>query len=293
MARWKRVFVSHDLGSPRSSPIDVARRSGGSAEFSDRSRAVLQGGGAFEEPHDFVAELWWLDRLDTVEQLANFKAGRRHNYSGGLARRSPVHLAIPRSGHWYVTVDMSGLRGRVRSSARVLPGPLPLLQDASLASVPSLLRDQANRAGTRDGTGDTYDILISHASEDKESVVRPLVAALKEAGLSVWFDELELKIGDSLRRKIDRGLATSRFGIVVLSRAFLGKGWTNYELDGLVTKSVSGDQVLLPIWHEVTKQEVIDYSPSLADRYGVIPWRSASARHSVKTRSATNRNASS
>ena len=111
-----------------------------------------------------------------------------------------------------------------------------------------------------------YDVFISHASEDKNEVVRPLANALKEKGLSVWYDEFELKIGDSLRRKIDQGLSKSRFGIVVISRAFIKKGWTNYELDGLMTKAVSGQQTLLPIWHDITKQEVIDYSPSLADK---------------------------
>ena len=54
--------------------------------------------------------------------------------------------------------------------------------------------------------------------------------------------------------------------IVVLSKEFFMKGWTNYELDGLVTRSVTGEQILLPIWHDVTKREVIDYSPSLADK---------------------------
>ena len=96
--------------------------------------------------------------------------------------------------------------------------------------------------------------------------MRPLAHALRAANLSVWYDEFELTIGDSLRRKIDRGLARSHLGIVVLSSAFFGKGWANYELDGLVTKAISGEQVLLPIWHGVTKQEVIDYSPSLADK---------------------------
>jgi hypothetical protein len=96
--------------------------------------------------------------------------------------------------------------------------------------------------------------------------VRPLAVALKESGLSVWFDEFELKIGDSLRRKIDKGLVSSRFGIVVLSKAFFGRGWTEYELDGLVTRAISGEQILLPVWHGVTKKEVIDYSPSLADK---------------------------
>jgi len=111
-----------------------------------------------------------------------------------------------------------------------------------------------------------YDVFISHASEDKDSVVRPLANALKDKGIAVWFDEFELKIGDSLRKKIDQGLSRSRFGIVVISRSFIKKGWTNYELDGLMTKAISGQQILLPIWHDITKQEVIDYSPSLADK---------------------------
>ena len=75
-----------------------------------------------------------------------------------------------------------------------------------------------------------------------------------------------MRIGDSLRRKIDQGLANSRFGIVVISSFFVKKGWTNYELDGLMTKAISGQQVLLPIWHNISKQEVINFSPSLADK---------------------------
>lgn len=89
---------------------------------------------------------------------------------------------------------------------------------------------------------------------------------MKGKGVNVWYDEFELKIGDSLRRKIDQGLSKSKFGIVVISRSFIKKGWTNYELDGLMTKAISGQQILLPIWHDITKQEVIDYSPSLADK---------------------------
>ena len=65
---------------------------------------------------------------------------------------------------------------------------------------------------------------------------------------------------------IDKGLSKSRFGIVVFSKMFFSKGWTNYELDGIVTKSVNGEQVLLPIWHNISKKEIIDFSPSLADK---------------------------
>ncbi len=100
----------------------------------------------------------------------------------------------------------------------------------------------------------------------KEELVRPLAEQLKGAGFSVWYDEFELVVGDSLRRSIDRGLANSRFGIVVLSPAFFSKNWPQYELDGLVAKEMIGGKVILPLWHKVSKNEVIKYSPTLADK---------------------------
>jgi len=111
-----------------------------------------------------------------------------------------------------------------------------------------------------------YDVFISHASEDKEDFVRPLADALMACGLRVWYDEFQLRVGDSLRRSIDRGLANSRHGIVVLSSSFFSKNWPQYELDGMVAKEMNGGKVILPIWHKVTKDEVMEYSPSLADK---------------------------
>lgn len=111
-----------------------------------------------------------------------------------------------------------------------------------------------------------YDVFISHASEDKDELVRPLAEQLQIAGFNVWYDEFQLKVGDSLRRSIDKGLANSRFGIVVLSTAFFDKNWPQYELDGLVTREMTGGKVILPLWHKVSKNEVIQYSPTLADK---------------------------
>ncbi|PJZ64121.1 molecular chaperone Tir [Leptospira wolffii] len=203
-------------------------------------------------------------RLMDSGNLSNYKAGRRHHYYGGLAKQSPVRLAIPNSGHWHVAVDMQGLRGSTRASFRVIPGPLPEIREAPLSSIPSLIHDDAPPVPT--SFNKKYDVFISHASEDKDDIVRPLAVALQNEGLEVWYDEFTLRIGDSLRQKIDQGLANSRVGLVVLSKAFIAKGWTNYELDGIITKAVSGEQILLPIWHAITKQEVIDFSPSLADK---------------------------
>ena len=141
----------------------------------------------------------------------------------------------------------------------------------SISTIPSLYLGNAsyeelNAPPTYADDEKGYDVFISHASEDKEDVARPLAEALRSNGLNVWYDEFELKIGDSLRRKIDKGIAKSNFGVIVISRDFISKGWTNYELDGLITKAVNGEQVMLPIWHNVTKREVLNYSPSLADK---------------------------
>ena len=119
-------------------------------------------------------------------------------------------------------------------------------------------------------TEDTqYDVFISHASEDKEDFVRPLATTLDENGLDVWYDEFELEIGDSLRDSIDRGLANSDYGIVVLSEAYFEKDWAQYELNGLVARDVGEEKVILPVWYQIETEQVMSNSPSLADKYAL------------------------
>lgn len=199
-------------------------------------------------------------RLMDSTNYNNYKNGRKHRYYGGYVKKSPYRVAVPSSGHWYLTIDLGGYTGKVKHNARVLSGMLPSARE----QLP--LIQETNLFVDTSDTSKEYDVFISHASEDKDMVVRPLAIALKNKDVNVWYDEFELKIGDSLRRKIDQGLSKSKFGIVVISRSFIKKGWTNYELDGLMTKAISGEQIILPIWHDITKQEVIDYSPSLADK---------------------------
>jgi len=112
-----------------------------------------------------------------------------------------------------------------------------------------------------------WDVFICHASEDKEGFVHPLALQMRKNGLNVWYDNFELTVGDSLRRSIDRGLAHSQYGIVVISTSFLQKEWPQKELDGLVAREVNGRKVILPVWHNVDKNTVARYSPTLADRY--------------------------
>ena len=108
------------------------------------------------------------------------------------------------------------------------------------------------------------DVFICHASEDKD-VARPLALALLARGLSVWLDEQEIRIGDRLLARIDEGLLSSRFGAVVLSPSFFAKDWPRRELDGLTMRELeAGDVVVLPIWHQVDREDVLRYSPLLA-----------------------------
>lgn len=211
-------------------------------------------------------------RLLDRGNLQKYKSRRQHQYYGGLMRKSPARIAIPRTGTWYLTVDLQGLRGQVRSSVRVIPqsalSPLPDYSPPSMASlVRPISHDTSDNLIHRGSpSSDYYDVFISHAAEDKDAVARPLATHLVSNGLKVWYDEFELRIGDSIRRKIDQGLSRSRFGVIVISPSFFAKNWPQYELDGLVTREMTGEQMILPLWHRVSKQEVINRSPSLADK---------------------------
>ncbi len=121
----------------------------------------------------------------------------------------------------------------------------------------------------REEAQDEWDVFVSHASEDKDAIARPLAEALRTKGLRVWYDEFALKVGDSLRRKIDQGLTRSRFGVVILSPHFFEKHWPQQELNGLATREVDGKKVVLPVWHRVGFKDVQQYSPILADRIAV------------------------
>jgi hypothetical protein len=114
-----------------------------------------------------------------------------------------------------------------------------------------------------------WDVFISHSNEDNGSFVRELVEKLTLLKVKVWYDEFSLEIGDSLIQSIDYGLSKSKFGIVVISESFLNKKWTDYEYRSLITREEKGEKTILPIWHNVTKEKVQDYSLYLADKFAL------------------------
>lgn len=112
---------------------------------------------------------------------------------------------------------------------------------------------------------------ISHDSRDKEELVRELARKLTSAKCPVWYDEYSLNVGDSLRESIEKGLKEAKKCILVLSPHFLNnKGWGKREFDSVFTREIVEEQnCILPIWHKVTRQNVYEYSPSLADKVGI------------------------
>ena len=149
-----------------------------------------------------------------------------------------------------------------------------LMQHVAVASRAAALQSQFRgdhmSEDTRKQSDYAFDVFISHASEDKESIVRRLFTLLVGYGYRVWYDEFSLSLGDSLRRSIDSGLVQSRFGAVVLSHHFFRKNWPQYELDSLNAISIAtGEKRMLPIWHEITYREMVRYSPYLADKVSI------------------------
>jgi hypothetical protein len=112
---------------------------------------------------------------------------------------------------------------------------------------------------------------ISHDSRDKRYLVKNLVNELNRLNCPVWYDEYSLKVGDSLRENIENGLKKSQKCIVVLSPNFISNnGWTKAEFNSIFSREILEQKnIILPIWHNITKKQVYEYCPLMADRLGL------------------------
>lgn len=111
-----------------------------------------------------------------------------------------------------------------------------------------------------------YDVFISYVQSDSSEYVDKLEIALKQYDIQVWRDKSNMRIGQSMTQAIENGLAKSKLAIVVISPNYLHKYWTNFELDGIFSKQgVTGEQMILPIWNNVSAEEIASKRPSLAN----------------------------
>lgn len=173
--------------------------------------------------------------------------------------KNTIHLPI-----YVLGIDSSTVQEPTKSNAYTKSS----LVRKAVNAVTGLQNHQpTTNKGEEKENAKTWDLFICHASEDKDEIVRPLVKILVETGYRVWYDEFELKLGDSLRRSIDKGLAYSSYGLVILSPNFFAKEWPQRELDGLAARESKGKKVILPVWHNVDGTYVRKFSPTLADLF--------------------------
>lgn len=187
---------------------------------------------------------------------------------GGPLARAGLFLQEGRSPTVYVKIDeISHIRDRI-VARKTSPRQISASLKSNSASIGRPAHKPAPRTPAKrpNKKAIAHDVFISHAREDKSIFVKDLAERIKAAGITVWYDEFSLKWGDKLREKIDQGLLGSRFGIVVLSPDFLRKKWTKEELNGLFELETAGQTRILPIWHNLTRQEVLEFSPTLAGR---------------------------
>jgi hypothetical protein len=168
-------------------------------------------------------------------------------------------------------VDDAGKKGSETTCQWLDTPKAPILKTGELLwNMCKKRRAEVPSKGSAGEPAPLFDVFVSHATEDK-TYVAPLVEAIKDAGICVWFDQTSLEWGDDLRAAIDRGLTNCRFGIVVFSKAFLRKKkWTEYELNSLFAREQAGKKLVLPIWHGVTRDDLVEYSPAFADRLAKI-----------------------
>lgn len=109
---------------------------------------------------------------------------------------------------------------------------------------------------------------ISHSSNDKDSIARPIAEGLSKLLCPVWYDEYSLKVGDRLRESIEKGIKECKRCILIITPNYLANlGWAKTEFDGVFSKEhIFLEDCILPIWSGVTAKEVYEYSPSMANR---------------------------
>lgn len=111
-----------------------------------------------------------------------------------------------------------------------------------------------------------FDVFVSHASANKEELVNELTTALGKLDISIWYDANILDWGDNWKLQINNGLKKCRFGIVVISPEFLGREWTEKELNELLHRqNETGQKVVLPLLYKMTVEEMKQQYPQLAD----------------------------
>ena len=149
------------------------------------------------------------------------------------------------------------------------PELTPIYERAKELEIVLCIRDPAY--AERRAASEKALAFISHDSHDKDRIARPLAIELARRGCPVWFDEYSLRVGTSLRESIERGIKECSKCVLIISRNFLdNRGWTKTEFNSIFTRELlEKSNYMLPVWVDVSRQDVYDYCSSLADKVAV------------------------
>jgi hypothetical protein len=185
----------------------------------------------------------------------------------------------------YLDVEITLLEGNIYSATNFLTAPpvyiyaesdLSVQEESKIVELGKRYNCEVILRGKRYAmerlAKDQPVAFISHDSNDKNDIARPIAEGLAKMGLSVWFDEFSLKPGDRLRESIEKGMKDCKKCILILTPNFLANsGWTAAEFNMIFTREIiEGTPLVVPVWAGVSKQDVYQYSPGLVNVLGAI-----------------------
>lgn len=197
-----------------------------------------------------------------------YKNGRKHKYIGGHIEKSPYKVMLPYDAHWYVAIDFGGYPGEAKCAVRKLSGKLPKLPNDKVGVM---------RVSTSGGSVDEediksefnldldtsfgikeFDFFIAYAKEQYKSIAQPLANAMAFRGKKICLEDFALEKGDNLTKVIQKGFIQAKRGIIIVSEEFAENGWLTYELDEILNLRKNDVNLVTPIWHHITKDEIIN-----------------------------------
>lgn len=188
-------------------------------------------------------------------------SGRYGRYSSYGSISSPSYFSSGSSGVGRSSGGGSGSSARPHWSPAGSSAAYTPAEVRALTPVRRSIEDRASLPDPR-------DVFLCHAWDDRGGAAKELHDLLDSRGVSVWFSEKDVALGTSLLREIDKGLAKSRVGIVLVTPALLrrlrGEGIADKELSALLARDL-----LVPIVHNTTYEDLREVSPLLGSRSGL------------------------
>lgn len=186
---------------------------------------------------------------------------------GGGYRNSYIYPTYSTPYSSLVSNSKSGSSngGQTKTKARWSPAGSTILYSSAEIRTLTPVRENIEK---RSELPDLRDVFLCHAWDDRKGVAKELHDILESKGVTVWFSEKDVLLGSPLLREIDKGLAKSRAGIVLVTPSFLkrikGEGIADKELSALLARDL-----LVPVVHNTTFEDLREVSPLLGSRSGL------------------------